>query len=151
MLLDPNEKFYLAGGIFGGNTPEKQITTNLFVSLGTCLTSVVLIGFLLGYYAAHYERTLEPTPGIIYFVYVFLGLIAFWQFFSFIVGLRLKSKFGQRNAPAQEPGRLPESQPENAFTTASTQPLLTEADTARQVNQTITEETTRNLKKVPRR
>ena len=140
LLPDSSQKVFLLSGLFGGS-PERQINLSIFVGLTTALISGALMGFLLGFY-----DTEPATPTIIYAVYAFLTLIAFWQVFSVVAGLQLKSRFRRRNPIA-------ESEPairQNAFVSADTRELLSEADTQNFVKSSVTENTTGHLKeKVP--
>ena len=95
-LADVSGKSYLLNKLLGGSKPETQVTVNLLINLVTAVVSISLLGFLNGYYAALRMRTQESPPTIIYLVYAFLGLVAIWQIFSFLIGLRLRAKFKGR-------------------------------------------------------
>src|SRR5258705_6720088 len=44
------------------------------------------------YFDGAYKKTGVAAPGIVYLVYLFLGLVAAWQFLSFIIGTSFKRK-----------------------------------------------------------
>ena len=97
-LTDFSDKFSLISKVFGVNTLEKQVNVNLAINLATAIVSSLLLIFLNGYFDGRYSRTQEAAPSIIYLVYLFLGLVAVWQFLSFIIGLNLKSKLSGRKS-----------------------------------------------------
>jgi hypothetical protein len=84
----------------GANTTSKQITLSLVINAVTAAVSFLLTAFLIGYFDGREARTHEPAPSIIYLVYVFLGLVAAWQLFSFAINLNLKMRFTGKREPA---------------------------------------------------
>ena len=111
---------HVVSTIFGGSTPSAQINVNLAIDLLTILACFLLIGFLNGHYDALRTRTGEAPPTVIYLVYAFLLTISAWQFFSLVVGARLRSKLGRKrkDVMASEPAPSP-----SAFGTAKTREL----------------------------
>jgi uncharacterized protein with PQ loop repeat len=141
-IFNPSNKFNPLSAFLGGGNPEKQINLGIFISLTTAIASFLLVGFLIGYYEAHFERTGESAPTVVYAVYVFLALVGFWQFLSLIIGLQVKSKFNRRKSIDGENVFVPQ---ENVLSSAETRELLPEADTQNLVDTSVTENTTRNL------
>ena len=92
-LADLSNPFSLFSRLLGINTPAKQITVNLIINLVTAGVSILLVAFLNGYFDGRAARTSEAAPPIVYLVYVFLGLVAAWQFLSFVLNLKLKARF----------------------------------------------------------
>lgn len=133
-LADFSGKSYLLNKLLGGQKPETQVTVNLVINLVTALVSSLLLGFLNGYYDALNSRTGESPPSVIYSVYIFLGAVTVWQVLSFLIGLRLRSKFKSRTQAAASKntkpslsGTPPRSLPESDFEPNGTS--VTEADT----------------------
>ena len=147
-LADLSDRFSLINRILGVNTPEKQISVNLIINLVTSVVSSLLLVFLNGYFDAHYTRIHEPTPPIIYFVYLFLGLVAAWQFLSFVINLRLKSKFGSRKV-----GKVSASSSmnENTLSSGTAQKSLPQASFENIAPTSVTEDTTKILDKLTRK
>jgi hypothetical protein len=147
-LADFSNKLSLINKVFGVNTPEKQVNVNLTINLITAIVSSLLLVFLNGYFDAHFTRTHEPTPPIIYFVYLFLGLVAVWQFLSFIINLNLKSKLSGTKS-----GEISAdlSANENAISSAEAKESLPPADIENIVPASVTENTTKILDKLPRK
>lgn len=108
----------------------------LTIDLVTAIVSGLLLFFLMGYFDGAYKKTGAPTPPIVYLVYVFLGLVSAWQLLSFTVGTTFKKKLsaGKRTAElhSQKRDSLPPGDEQNVIANS------------------ITEQTTRNLEKVPR-
>jgi len=124
-LADLSNPFSLFSRLLGINTPAKQITVNLIINLVTAGVSILLVAFLNGYFDGRAARTSEAAPPIVYLVYVFLGLVAAWQFLSFVLNLKLKARFqGARKTVVSDSSkaeefaearqRLPEADFENA-------------------------------------
>ena len=147
-LADASDRFFLINRILGVDTPEKQISVNLTINLATSIVSSLLLVFLNGYFDAHYSRTHEPTPPIIYFVYLFLGLVAAWQFLSLIINLRLKSKFRGR-----EGGKVSASSGlnENTLSSGMAQKPLPQASFENIVPTSVTEDPTKSLDELHRK
>jgi hypothetical protein len=125
--------------ILGISNPEKQVKFTLTIDLMTAVVSGLLLFFLMGYFDGAYAKTGARTPPIVYLVYVFLGLVTVWQLMSFTVGTAYRKKL-----TASKKTALTEDQP-------ATQGSLPPADVKNVVANSVTEQTTRNLDKVPRR
>jgi hypothetical protein len=147
-LHDLSGKSYLINKILGASNPETQVNVNLTINVITTLTSVMLLGFLNGYYDSLSARTGQGAPPVIYFVYVFLGLVAAWQTLGFLVNLRLKRKLGKRK---QDPSHVAPSADKGAVPSGQTQKSLPQADFDNIVQPSVTETTTRTLNKVARK
>jgi hypothetical protein len=120
-LADSSNPLSLLGRLVGANTPSKQITVNLVINLVTASISGLLVIFLVGYFDGREARTHEPAPPIVYLVYLFLGLVAAWQLFSFAINLNLKNRLGTKSAVAPprvssaEASSSPQALPEANF------------------------------------
>jgi len=95
-LADSSNPLSILSRLVGANTTSKQITLSLVINGVTAAISAFLIVFLIGYFDGREARTLEPAPSIVYLVYVFLGLVAAWQLFSFAINLNLKKRFNRK-------------------------------------------------------
>ncbi|HEX8559271.1 MAG TPA: hypothetical protein VF668_14290 [Pyrinomonadaceae bacterium] len=93
-LTDLSAKSYLLNKLLGGGGPRTQVRAGLVINAVTFLVSLFLLGFLNGHFDAQRERTGEGPPWVIYMVYVFLGLVATWQFLGIAVNLKLLKKLG---------------------------------------------------------
>ena len=147
-LTDMSGKSYLINKILGGSTPDTQVKVNLTINIATTLISILLLGFLNGYYDSLYERTGQSPPPVIYLVYIFLGLVSAWQFLSFLINLRLQRKLsgrGQAIAPAEQ------SVDQEAVSHGATQKSLPEANFEGIAPASVVEDTTKILNKVPRK
>lgn len=134
-LTDLTSRPSLLNRVFGITNPEKQLNFTLLIDLVTAIVFGLLPFSLMGYFDAVEDRTGVPPPRGIYAVYIFLGLVAIWQLFSFTIGTTFKKKLSasrRAHLEAKSVEQLPEANSENA------------------VPNTITEETTRRLEKVPR-
>lgn len=128
---------------FGGNTPEKQIKTNLFLNL---LSAMVSICSALTLYLMVWLKF--ENSSILLVVAAFLLAMSGWQFSTLAVGLKLKKSFAKRK-DSQCPEKAPTFQ--NQFKPAETNQLLREADINDFVPPSIIENTTKHLsEKVPR-
>ena len=146
-LADFSSKFSLISKVLGVSTPEKQVNISLIINLITAIVSSLLLVFLNGYFDALYTKTQASPPPIIYLVYLFLGLIAVWQFISFIIGLNLKSKLSGRKS-----GKISTDLSANENTISSaTKEFLPPADTQNIVPASVTEDTTKILDEVSRK
>jgi hypothetical protein len=147
-LADFSNKFSLINKVLGVNTPEKQVNVNLAINLVTSIISFLLLVFLNGYFDGRYTRTQESAPPIIYLIYLFLGMVAVWQFLSFIINLNLKSKLSGRKS-----GRISTdlSANENTISSAEAKEFLPPADVENIVPASATENTTKILNKVSRK
>ena len=129
----------------GGNTPEEQIRVNLILNFLSGMVSLIL-GILL--YATFWNKP-ETSP-IIYIVAAFLLAMCGWQFSTFRVGLKLKKTFERRKNDGETENKMLDDK--NAFQSAKTKDLLTEADFSNVVTPTVTENTTKTLsEKINRR
>jgi len=121
---------------FGGNTPEEQINTNLFLNFLSGMVSLILATLLYATFGLRGE-----TSPIIYIVAAFLLAMCGWQFSTFVVGLKLKKTFRKRKSNAEQA----ELSDEKTFAAANTKELLNEADFSDVVPTSVTENTTKHL------
>ena len=123
--------------ILGISNPERQVKFTLTIDLVTAIVSGLLVFFLMGYFDATFAKTGRPAPPIVYLVYIFLGLVSAWQLLSFAVGTTFlkKLKAGKKN---------------NALPGQSNVASLPAANDKDVLVNSVTEQTTRNLDKVPR-
>lgn len=137
---------YLIKKLLGGVKPETHVNVSLAISLVTAVVSLLLLVFLNGYFDAQQTRTGDPTPPVTYLAYAFLASVAGWQFLSFAIGLRLKSKLGGarrgegQDGPADERSGLPEGSGQ----------ALPPADFENMTPPSVTEDKTRPLERAPR-
>jgi hypothetical protein len=124
--------------VFGGDTPEEQIRTNLFLNLLSAVVGLILTILL---YSTFFGR--PNTPPIIFIVAAFLLAMTAWQLSTFYVGLKLRKSFRKRRE--SNSAAAAESSPPQ-IGDAETKPLLPEADFENAVPVSITEDTTRHLK-----
>ena len=125
--------------MLGISNPEKQVKFTLTIDLVTAIVSGLLLFFLMGYFDGASARTGARTPPIVYLVYIFLGFVSLWQLLSFTVGTAYRKKLTAAKKPAL-------SQDES-----DVRGSLPPADVKNVVVNSVTEQTTRNLDKVPRR
>jgi hypothetical protein len=137
-LVDATNNTSLMNRILGISNPEKQMKFTLTIDLVTAIVSGLLLFFLMGYFDGSYSKTGIPTPPIVYLVYIFLGLVCAWQLLSFTVGTTFRKKLSA--------GKKTESLKDQSEARHS----LSAADEKDVVANSITEQTTRNLDKVPR-
>ena len=135
-LIGPAQHTLLMNRILGITNPEKQVKFTLTIDLVTAIVSGFLLFFLMGYFDAVHDKTGATTPPVVYLVYIFLGLVSAWQLLSFTVGTTYRKKL---NAAKK------------ALDQTDARPSLPEADQRNVVANSITEQTTRNLDKLPRR
>jgi hypothetical protein len=136
-LIDTANNTSLVNRILGISNPEKQVKFTLTIDLVTAIVSGLLLFFLMGYFDGNYAKTGRPAPPIVYLVYIFLGLVSAWQLLSFTVGTTFRKKLsaGKQTALASDQNSAQQLPP---------------ADDKNVVANSITEQTTRNLEKVPR-
>jgi hypothetical protein len=134
-LIGPAQHTSLMNRFLGITNPEKQVKFTATIDLVTAIVSGFLLFFLMGYFDAVHDKTGATTPPIVYLVYIFLGLVSAWQLLSFTVGTTYRKKLNAAKKTLDQPGA---------------QPMLPEADQKNIVANSITEQTTRNLDKVPR-
>src|SRR5215208_6070116 len=100
-LTDFSAKSYLVNRLLGGGGARGQIKFNLVINTLTGLASSLLLGFLNGHYDALSAKTGEAPPRVIYYVYVFLGLVFVWQLLGFLINTRLlKRLYGEKKKKA---------------------------------------------------
>jgi len=137
-LVDTTNSTSLMTRILGISNPEKQVKFTLTIDLVTAIVSGLLLFFLMGYFDGASARTGARTPPIVYLVYIFLGFVSLWQLLSFTVGTAYRKKLTAAKKPAL-------SQDES-----DVRGSLPPADVKNVVVNSVTEQTTRNLDKVPR-
>lgn len=139
-LNDPGGKNQLA---FGGATPEEKINVNLFLNFLSAVVSLIL---MIALYASFIGKRGEFP--VIYVVAAFLCAMSFWQFSTFYVGLKLKKIFKQRTNALEtvDSPTLSEQQTKSS----ATGKILPAKDLIDFANSSVTENTTRNLEKIPR-
>jgi uncharacterized membrane protein YuzA (DUF378 family) len=135
-LIGPAQHTSLMNRLLGITNPEKQVKFTLTIDLVTAIVSGFLLFFLMGYFDAVHDKTGATTPPIVYLVYIFLGLVSAWQMLSFTVGTTYRKKLNAAKRTLDQTGA---------------RPSLPEADERNVVANSITEQTTRTLDKVPRR
>ena len=124
-------------GAFGGETPQQNIFTGLFLS---ALSAAVALFSAIALYAT-YLGTNEAKWSI-YLAAAFCLCIAGWQLSSFVVGLKLRSRL--KRAHTGEPV-------DSHLTEAHASPELPPADLSNFVRaQTVTENTTELLQPLER-
>lgn len=134
-LTDLSSRPSLLNRVFGISNPEKQLNLTLMIDLATAIVSGFLLFSMMGYLDAVEDRTGVPTSRMVYVLYAFLGLVSVWQLFSFTIGTTFKKKLSaSRRAHLQSQA-------------AQSLPPVNNKDA---VPITITEQTTRQLDKVPR-
>ncbi|HEX7314033.1 MAG TPA: hypothetical protein VF297_08925 [Pyrinomonadaceae bacterium] len=151
-LTDFTARFALIDKLLGGVSPRAQVNINIALNTLTGLASSLLLGFLNGYYDSLRAKTGEGTPRIIYYVYVFLALVLVWQLFGLIVNRRLKKKLdGEKRkksktlpaaAPADEHDAVAPPTTPKSLETGKIDPIPPES---------VTQQTTKRLDKIPRK
>ena len=146
-LVDPASRYSLINRILGISRPEKQLNVTLTIDLVTSIVSGLLMVFLMGYFDGRFQKTGVPAPPIVYFVYLFLGLLSAWQLLSFVIGVKLKTKL----SGAKRSG-LPSDETMNVQNNlaGSAHPALPSIDHHDIVSPGVTEDTMRNLDRIPR-
>ena len=134
-LIGPAQHTSVMNRILGITNPEKQVKFTLTIDLVTAIVSGFLLFFLIGYFDGAHAKTGARTPPIVFLVYIFLGLVSAWQLLSFTVGTTYRKKLNAAKKTLDQ---------------TAARPALPEAD-QKNVANSITEQTTRNLDKVPRR
>ena len=150
-LTDYSAKSYLVNKLLGGAGPRSQVRINIAINMLTGLASSLLLGFLNGHYDALRERTGEGPPRVIYYVYVFLALVLVWQVFGLIVNSRLKKKMDGEKKQKQKP--LPAAQDADQDAVAPP-PERKSLQTGRMdpiEPESVTQQTTKRLDKIPRK
>lgn len=150
-LTDFSAKSYLVHRLLGGASPRAQLTFGIVINMMTGLAAALLLGFLKGHYDALHDRTGEAPPRVIFYVYVFLGLVLLWQLLGLAVNNRLKRKLGgegkkkKKGLPDAEAGDAAKAAP-SAPTQRSLQPG--HLDPANDP-ESVTQHTTKILDKLP--
>lgn len=121
---------------FGGDTPEEQIRTNLFLNL---LSAFVSLALAVSLYVSFLGK---DAPPLIYLTSAFLLAMSGWQFSTCIINLKLRKNF-KRRREIETPEN--ESVRQTQFESAKTQELLNEADFTDVIPATVTENTTKHL------
>lgn len=137
-LVDPASNTSLVNRILGISNPEKQVKFTLTIDLVTAIVSGILLFFLMGYFDGMEAKTGQTAPPIVYLVYVFLGLVCAWQLLSFTVGTTFRKK-------------LNAGKTSQTLTGQAAKQSLPPADESNVVANSVTEQTTRELDKIPRR
>lgn len=148
-LTDFSSKSYLIKRLIGGDSPKAQIKFNFAINALTGLAAAFLLGFLNGHYDALYQKTGEVPPRIIYYVYVFLGLVFVWQLLGMLVnGRLLKRLYGEKKKalPAAPPAADAKT-----VATPETQRSLEPGHIDPVTPDSVTQQTTKRLDKIPRR
>lgn len=127
----------------GGNTPQEQISTNLFLN---CLSALVSLVSAIVLYSIFWDKGSE-FPAV-YAVAGFLLAAGGWQLATVIINLKLKRNLTNRNAAVVTQNQPFES---NQIESIKTNELLPEGNTE-PINSaaSVTEHTTRHLDKIPR-
>jgi hypothetical protein len=143
-LMDSSNKFNLIYNFLGISAPEKQITVNLIINFFGLVLSVVLLGFLMGYFdAGENKNPPVPTPSIIYFVYAFLALISAWQLLGTVFAAILRSKFSSAKTKTETGENY--TVHKDALTSTQKQESLPAANSDDFIISVVTENTTKNL------
>lgn len=121
---------------FGGDTPEEQIKTNIYLNL---LSAIVSLALAIALYATFYGK---DAPPLIYLTIGFLAAMSAWQFSTCFIGLKLKKNFSKRREASEAENG---TERQTRFESAKTKELLNEADFTNVVPTTVTENTTRHL------
>ena len=137
-LIDAANSTSLITRILGISNPEKQVKFTLTIDLVTAIVSGLLLFFLMGYFDGASKVTGVPTPPIVYLVYIFLGFVSAWQLLSFTIGTAYRKKLTA--------AKKTELSKDHSDARGSLPP----ADVKNVVANSVTEQTTRNLDKVPR-
>lgn len=149
-LIDSSGKLNIINRLLGVTTPEKQITVNLLINSFALVLTVLLLGFLKGFYdAGENKNPPVATPNIIYFVYAFLILISAWQLLGIIFAANLRSKFNKRKPKMNTEGNF--SGESDKTISGKERKTLPTANLDNFVNMNVTEETTKNLKEKVKR
>lgn len=149
-LADSSAKSYLINTLLGGASPGAQIRLNLIINMVTALAGALLLGFLNGHYDALRERTGEAPPRVIYYVYVFLGLVLVWQFFGLLVNSRLMKKMSREKKKKVPPADEPAAGPD-AVASPPTRRSLEPGRPDPNGPESVTQHTTKRLDKLPRK
>ena len=137
-LVDATNNLSVMNRILGISNPDKQIKFALTINLVTAIVSGLLLFALMGYFDGASKATGIPAPRIVYLVYIFLGLVSAWQLLSFTLGTTYRKKLSDRKKSA-------------LANDSGARASLPPADETAAVKSSITEQTTRNLEKIPRR
>ena len=136
-LVDPSSNTSLINRILGISDPEKQVKFTLTIDLVTAIVSGLLLFFLMGYFDGAYKKTGAPAPRIVYLVYVFLGFVSAWQFLSFTIATAFRKKLSAGKKTA-------------TLSNQTARESLPPADDKNVIANSVVEQTTRKLDKLPR-
>lgn len=151
-LTDYSAKSYLINKLLGGAGPRSQVRINIAINMLTGLASSLLLGFLNGHYDALRERTGEGPPRVIYYVYVFLALVLVWQFFGLVVNWRLKQKMdGEKKQKQKSPPAAARGADQDAVAPPPQRKSLETGQMDPIAPESVAEQTTKRLDKIPRR
>jgi len=130
-------EFKRRSSAFGGETPQQNIFTGLFLS---ALSAIVALFSAIALYATYLGT--DEAKWSIYLAAAFCLCIAGWQASSFVVGLKLRSRLNRARADVDADSQLKQG-------TAS--PALPPADMSNFVKaQSVTEHTTELLQPADR-
>jgi len=90
-------------GVFGGDTPQQNVFTNLFMS---ALSTVVALFSAIALYATYLGT--DEAKWSIYIAAAFCLCIAGWQASSFVVGLKLRSRLNRARESVEPASQLEE-------------------------------------------
>ena len=122
---------------FGGETPQQNVFTGLFMS---ALSAVVALFSAIALYATYLGT--DQAKWSIYLSAAFCLCIAGWQASSFVVGLKLRRRLNQARAGVEAESQLKQ---------ATDSPALPPADMSNFVRaQSVTENTTELLQPLDR-
>lgn len=121
---------------FGGDTPEEQIKTNLYLNLMSAFVSAALA---IALYVSFLGQDALP---VVYLTVGFLAAMSGWQFSTFYIGLKLKKNFSKRRLDSETDIQ---ERTQIQLESAKTKELLNEADFSDVVPISVTENTTRHL------
>lgn len=119
-------------GSFGGDTPQQNILTGLFMNVSSAIFALISA---IALYATYLGT--DEAKWSIYLAACFCLCIAAWQVSSFFVGLKLRRRLNRAHAAVESDSQLK---------AGASSPGLPEADTSNFINpQSVTENTTELL------
>lgn len=131
---------------FGGETPQEQVRTNLFLNSISAIVNFICVIIL---YTTFWKRGGEFP--IIYAVTGWLLAVGIWQFSTFLVGLKLRKTLKRgRNGEKQIETEKYQTAPLPEIRQADTTKILPEADFEDSIPASVTENTTKTLNKISR-
>ena len=130
-------EFKRRSSAFGGETPQQNIFTGLFLS---ALSAIVALFSAIALYATYLGA--DEAKWSIYLAAAFCLCIAGWQASSFVVGLKLRSRLNRARADVEADSQLKQG---------TVLPALPPAEMSNFVKaQSVTEHTTELLQPVDR-